>query len=421
MVWLPRYLGFSSTQNLITNSVLLADRDVLTVIAGCNADGDINKVETIDLTATKQKYSSIKYISEMTRIARAKSFSYYEPYDSKLNLTLPDYPFPNSGAVGGLINGRPLVCGGSFLGQPCLTYSRSSRKWEKIGDLTYARIFAASAVINHNTLVVSGGFTKNGFTSTTELVVNGTKIKFGRDLKHPLVGHCMAALNDTHIFVAGGLKFDSLDRSMNGSVEISMDAYIFNVVTGGCTDLPPMSKGRLVHTCSVIKGRSKNMEVIVTGGIGAKQETMYSTEIYVVAANGWRTGPDLPKPLYGAAGVNFNRTMLVVGGASSALVSTSSGSHDIYEFNIYDDVWDVRKEKLKYDRSAMVAVVAPKALFQDPENDGVHGDEEDLANAHIDVEDPKFDMLKDQFHKELLDLFGPGRLARRNSRKTLWF
>ena len=62
-----------------------------------------------------------------------------------------------SGSVGGLIDGKPLICGGYLSGHPLADcFSVDGTKFERKSFLTQQRAFAASVLLNSKTLWVVG-------------------------------------------------------------------------------------------------------------------------------------------------------------------------------------------------------------------------------------------------------------------------
>ena len=69
---------------------------------------------------------------------------------------LADVP-QRSGSVGGLIDGKPLICGGYLSGHPMAdSFSVNETKFERKSYLTQQRAFAASVLLNSKTLWVVG-------------------------------------------------------------------------------------------------------------------------------------------------------------------------------------------------------------------------------------------------------------------------
>ena len=92
-----------------------------------------------------------------------------------------DYPLDVFGATGGLLEHVPLICGGYSNSQyfdEC--YKVTSNRAVLVGIMSYKRYGAASVVIDHSTLWVTGGYSdipgNNGFflASTEFINLDGT-------------------------------------------------------------------------------------------------------------------------------------------------------------------------------------------------------------------------------------------------------
>ena len=77
------------------------------------------------------------------------------------------------------------------------------------------------------------------------------KFEQGPELPDPLIGHCLARLNETHIFIAGGN---------------SSDVYLFDEMTKNFTALnTPLNQQRWYAACGVVKHSNKTQLMIVGG------------------------------------------------------------------------------------------------------------------------------------------------------------
>ena len=88
-----------------------------------------------------------------------------------------DYPLDVFGATGGLLEHVPLICGGYSNSQyfdEC--YKVTSNRAVLVGIMSYKRYGAASVVIDHSTLWVTGGYSdipgNNGFFSASTEFIN---------------------------------------------------------------------------------------------------------------------------------------------------------------------------------------------------------------------------------------------------------
>ena len=70
----------------------------------------------------------------------------------------PDYPIDLHGATGGLIGNTVIICGGSAEWNGWRCYSMTSEKVTQVTYMSNRRQYAASIVLNDDTLWVTGGY-----------------------------------------------------------------------------------------------------------------------------------------------------------------------------------------------------------------------------------------------------------------------
>ena len=70
----------------------------------------------------------------------------------------PDFPIGVDGATGGLIGDTVIICGGFDTWYVDECYSLTSEKATLVTHMSVGRQFAASIVLNDNTLWVTGGY-----------------------------------------------------------------------------------------------------------------------------------------------------------------------------------------------------------------------------------------------------------------------
>lgn len=61
--------------------------------------------------------------------------------------------------------------------------------------------------------------------NTTEILRPGGTFEQGPDLPFPLYSHCMATINDTHLFLTGGHKYE------RGGISYNRNNYIYSSLT----------------------------------------------------------------------------------------------------------------------------------------------------------------------------------------------
>jgi hypothetical protein len=190
-------------------------------------------------------------------------------------------------ASGGLLNGNiALICGGYKQSNPIERldhcFAITDNAVEAKEKLTNPRNWAASVVLNGDTLWLTGGqIYDSGSTETSEFVhLTGTKP--GPDL--PLNGHsyCLVSLNETTVLLIGG-------RLANGTMG-SKATFYYNNDQQTWTEGPSLITGRNEHSCAQFKSpqHGHTDTVIVTGGFNG--EFLASTEFLNLDSNSWTLG-----------------------------------------------------------------------------------------------------------------------------------
>jgi hypothetical protein len=186
----------------------------------------------------------------------------------------PDYPINIQGATGGLIGNTAIICGGRdityswYYFDEC--YSLSSETTTLVTHMSVGRFYAASIVINDNTLWITGGTGDVGeyLKSTEKVTVTGTMP--GPDLPMSLYKHAMVAINSTCSMVIGG-------GYSSGS---SASTFFYDHNEGEWTSGPSLMHTRYWHAAGVVTDEVTDENVVaVTGGSYSGVGDLDSTEI----------------------------------------------------------------------------------------------------------------------------------------------
>ena len=122
-----------------------------------------------------------------------------------------NYPIATLGAIGGLIEGIPIICGGSisaYTSNKC--YTITSKKSDQDVTMSTLRSNAAGVVINGSTLWITGGKDHNANALLSSEFIQLNRTMPGPNLPIPLAGHTMVNIDDLTMFIGGG--FTGLDE-----------------------------------------------------------------------------------------------------------------------------------------------------------------------------------------------------------------
>ena len=135
-----------------------------------------------------------------------------------------------------------------------------------------------------------------------------------------------------------------------------MTTYIYDRDADSWTQMANMLIGRDDHSCGVVEMFGVK-EVVVAGGDFEDAPT--TSEVYSVATNTWRQIEDLPHGIYYAASVPFRESFLIVGGYRSGVGHLDT----IYEFDVENESWILRDEKMSEEKGYVTAMVVNAGDF----------------------------------------------------------
>ena len=176
------------------------------------------------------------------------------------------------GATGGLLD-KPLICGGISLENITSDwcYSIVYRDLRNVTKMLAKRAFAASIVLNGDTLWISGGCDgNNGLIHASSEFIHLDNTILGPELPRPSYRHAMVRIASDLTMVIGGLS----SNETNGSNR----TYYFDHNAQTWIDGPILLIERHAHAASaIIDVVTKETIVIVTGGFS--NQSLDSTEI----------------------------------------------------------------------------------------------------------------------------------------------
>ena len=222
----------------------------------------------------------------------SKSLEIVDVMDSTFSCTKDDsFPLVVFGAIGGLIDGLPFLCGGAGGGDvqvkvpidDCYIMDMTG-EWSKNETLKEARYYAGSnSVVINDKLILSGGDSENGFLKSIEMVSPyANAIKVDVELPEGLWGHCQVQWNETTVMIIGG--------STQYPFTFVPDTHFVDVYSNMIdSDGPALNTARFLHSCAELQLGTKKY-IVVTGGSELK-----STEILDKNAldKGWRSGKSM--------------------------------------------------------------------------------------------------------------------------------
>ena len=136
---------------------------------------------------------------------------------------LANFPIGLIHATGGLINQRPIICGGESdegfgvqISAKCYCYKSEQKAWKECATMTTKRYLASSIVVNDSLLWITGGRSyddKYIDLDSTEFISTNGDVKLGTPLPNALSSHCMVNLNGS-IMVVGRMRIGHQSKTL---------------------------------------------------------------------------------------------------------------------------------------------------------------------------------------------------------------
>ena len=155
-------------------------------------------------------------------------------------------------------------------------YSFTAKKATLITYMSVERVDAASIVLNDNTLWVTGGENKDGYSiaSTEHVKMSGSMP--GPDLPMALESHAMVSINSTVSMVIGGWDGNGWDGTAS--------TFYFNHIEGEWSYGPILMQSRYMHAAGIVTDELTNEKfVVVTGGFlnVLSQTAIHDSKVYL--------------------------------------------------------------------------------------------------------------------------------------------
>lgn len=192
----------------------------------------------------------------------------------------PGFAFNNCGS-------EYLFTQGHLGGDTCVLVNNS---WAPSSNLIVPRYDASCVRLSNGSFWISGGYNSNGDESLTwessEIKIDdGLDWNFipSTDLPEQMVDHCIARVNDTHLFIVGNYN----NGKMAYLVDTTEDKFIFK-------KLPDMISNRWRSACGSMTDEDGDQLLIVAGGT-TSDCGIATSEIFSMKKYNWTEGPNLPR------------------------------------------------------------------------------------------------------------------------------
>ena len=269
-------------------------------------------------------------------------------------------------AVGGMIGGTPIICGGDGGdGTDYKPYNKcfklTDKDWKELSSALakLKRFSGAGSIVINDQLLVSGGIGSNGLT-TQEFVPLDGQIMSSAIESPSKNGHCIIKVNQTSILVTGGFT--------KGNQDHVPDTWVQNFGTLKVEKGPSMAKGRMYHACGKVQIGGETILMVVGGRESYPGSYTKTTEYINLDGDAiWKDGPQLPFPLYLTTFIpsRNEQTAFLVGGKTGDGVVIDQTYRLVCDDSPDSCAWEETETKLKQPRSTGLVFPIPNSLAKD--------------------------------------------------------
>ena len=186
------------------------------------------------------------------------------------------YPLRVRQAAGGLLQGKPLICGGrhSYTANTkgavsaCYLHNSSINDWVHFTSLHTSRSRHASASVEGALWMTGGLDSGHKRLKSTEFVHGNGSVLQGPDLPSPRSGHCMVDLKDGRVMIIGGTP-------------TFKEVLIYHQSNRSFVHAANLSNGRSSFACALFNSAMHGFRpvILVAGGAYASVYAVNSVEV----------------------------------------------------------------------------------------------------------------------------------------------
>jgi WD40 repeat protein len=250
-----------------------------------------------------------------------------------------------------LPDGKVLIAGG-FLEEgtseipisSAELYDPETKTFTLTGDLNEPRDGHTATLLPNGTVLIVGGWNKNGRTATAELYDPATgEFHYTAEMISPRQSMTATLLKNGQVLIAGG---DSARGTFQRTAEIYDPIKAVFIPTGD------LNVGRGAHTATLLK----NGSVLIVGGT-SNESVLASAEIYDPATGQFTlTGPAEQVRYKHSAVLLQDGTVLILGGSNEHDWTGKYTSAEIYDAGTgkFTRISDMNRERFKLSEAALL-------------------------------------------------------------------
>ena len=222
---------------------------------------------------------------------------------------------------------------------------------------------------------MSGGYS-NGLLNITH-TFDGWNWNSKQNLPEPVWEHCIVKINASTLLSIGGREYEYALAAYP-----SNSTYFYSVQDNKWTPGPSLNIPRSALSCSILQWRNAETNglekvVVAAGGWNSEGNGSPSVELLNLDHDGsikgdWVLGPELPKGAPGSTMIEYNNSVILIGGGLFTTVEQKinnklndfgylDGLH-LYQLFSPNGTWIQMKQTLKTRRKSHVAFLVPDEL-----------------------------------------------------------
>ena len=277
---------------------------------------------------------------------------------------LQDYPLGITGAIGHLYQEKiPLICGG-FSNNVilCNCFQFENGAWNAKAGLIQCVRSAVAFSLNYEsnqTLLVTGGLNSQSLSFVQSYHGQVWNQESQYELPRKMYYHCMVKISNSVIFLISGYTQTLSNLAQTTSGETFFHFPERNTWTPG----PMLINPRYFHSCGLLYQQDPATQqlqkiVVVAAGKDNNATPLKSVELLYLDKyeSGWMAGPSLPETAIASSMVEFQNSVILVGGDGSV-----DGQH-LYQLSSTSGPWVKMKQTLKEPRAKHVSFLIPDRL-----------------------------------------------------------
>ena len=293
--------------------------------------------------------------------------------ESKPDLICDNLPDMNEGPMyagtGQLYKEKtPIICV-----EEC--FALENGNWTSIPNLTgnglrTSVVFKDPIKPEEDVLLVAGGNWNHTNPLKEVLSFDGNSWNEDRlaSLPEAVLGNCLVKINDSMLMSIGG----TIGWGLWGT---TWKTHFFDTNRNYWFKGPNLKTERRIHSCGVLNWQNPktgllDKVVVVAGGKDKNTTFDYISSVellfmsnFEAQKSGWVMGPKLPKITYAGVMIEFQNSVILVGGVGkyAGIEDNADGQH-LYKLSSPDGPWIEMKQTLKERRDWFVAFLIPDEL-----------------------------------------------------------